>query len=402
MNSKQPDSTPRYFGLKRTELLLIIGLGVLACSVIAVAVVFASRVAPMVSEAVASAIPPTREATRVLTRTPVPTATRVPTATSTPTPLPTATPEPGLSVSRPLSPSSVFVSAGWDVRVLEVKRGDAAAQAIKAANQFNKPAPAGYEYALVRVRVKSVHTDQASHEIRAGDFRLVGARRTEYLAGGVVVPEPRLGAEVFAGGEVEGWVVFTIVKDEDQLILIWDPLSDTRTKRIYLSLTEGAALLPDPDLAHVQPVDYGLTREQPAPLENGVVTEKWVITALEMVRGEAAWSMIQAVNQFNDPPAAGMEYVAVRVRARYLAAEPDTTARISSTDFKTLGSTSVLHDAPSVVEPEPALDVTLFPGGVAEGWIVVQAQVGESNLLLVFDPLFDYDHQNRRFLELTR
>jgi hypothetical protein len=119
-----------------------------------------------------------------------------------------------------------------------------------------------------------------------------------------------------------------------------------------------------------------------------------------MVRGEAAWSMVQAVNQFNDPPEAGMEYVAVRVRARYIKPE-DATGRIYSGDFKTLGSTSVLHDSPSVVDPEPALDATLYPGGEAEGWIIVQAKVDESDLLLVFDPLFDYDDQNRRFLSLT-
>ncbi len=405
MNSQQPDSTPRYFGLKRTELLLILGLGVVVCSVIAIVTVFASRVAPTITQAIASAVPPTREATREATRvptqTPVPTATPIPTSTSTPTPAPTATPQPGVSISRPLPPSSVFVSAGWEVRVLEVVRGDAAAQALRDANRFNDEAAPGTEYVLVRVRVKSAHTDQASHQIDAGDFRLVGLRRTEYASPGQVAPEPRLDAEVFAGAEVDGWLVFRVAKDEAQLILIWDPLLDSETKRIYVALTEGAALPIDPELVRVQPVSYGLTREQPAPLEQGVVTTDWLITALEMVRGEAAWSMAHAVNQFNDPPPAGMEYVAVRVRARYIKPE-DGTGRIDSNSFKILGSSNVLHDAPSVVDPEPALDVTLYPGGEAEGWIIVQAKVDESDLLLVFDPLFDYGGQNRRFLALTR
>ncbi|MBP7688360.1 MAG: hypothetical protein KA765_10645, partial [Thermoflexales bacterium] len=144
-----------------------------------------------------------------------------------------------------------------------------------------------------------------------------------------------------------------------------------------------------------------LTREQPAPLENGVVTTEWVITVLEAVRGEAAWAMVQAVNRYNEPPAAGMEYVAVRVRARYIKPE-DSTGRINSGYFKTLGSTNVMHDSPSVVDPEPALDATLYPGGIIEGWVVVQAKVAESDLLLVFDPWFDTSEQNRRFLALTR
>ncbi|MBI5565727.1 MAG: hypothetical protein HY870_12605, partial [Chloroflexi bacterium] len=256
------------------------------------------------TQAIASAVPPTREATREATR--VPTATPVPTSTSTPMPAPTPTPEPGLSVSRPLPPSSVFVSAGWEVRVLDVLRSEAAAQAIHAANQFNKAAPVGREYLLVRLRAKSVHTDQTSHEIRAGDFRLVGSMRTEYSAGGVVAPEPRLAAEVFAGGEVEGWIVFPVAKDEAQLILIWDPLSDTTTKRVYVALSEGAALPIDAAFDRVLPTELGRTREQPAPLGESVVTTAWIITVLEMVRGEAAWSMTLAANQFNDPPKAGM------------------------------------------------------------------------------------------------
>lgn len=405
MNPQQPDPSPRYFGLKRTELLIVLGLGVVVCSVIAIVAVFAARVAPTITQVVASAVPPadapTREATRVPTQTPIPTATPIPTSTSTPTPAPTHTPQPGLSISRPLPPSSVFVSAGWEVRVLEVVRGEAAAQAVKTANQFNDPVPPGREYLLVRVRVKSAHTDRASHDIRAGDFRLAGSARTEYSAPGLVAPEPRLGAEVFAGGEVEGWLVFSIVNDEDQLILIWDPLLDSETKRIYVALTEGAALSIDPQLDRVPPSDLGRTREQPAPLGQAVVTTEWIIAALEAVRGEAAWSMAQAANQFNEPPEAGLEYVAVRVRAQYIKAE-DNTGRLNSSFFKTLGSTHVVHDAPSVVDPKPALDVTLYPGGVAEGWIIVQAKIDESDLLLVFDPLFDYGGQNRRFLALTR
>lgn len=401
MNPQQPDPSPRYFGLKRTELLLILGLSVAVCSVIGIVVVFAAGVAPTITQAIASAVPPTREATRIPAPSPIPTATPVPTSTATSTPAPTPTPEPGLSVSRPLPPASVFVSAGWEMRVLEVVRGEVAAQALRDANRFNDEAAPGAEYVLVRLRVKSAHTDQASHQIRAGDFRLVGSQRTEYASPGQVAPEPRLDAEVFAGAELEGWIVFQVAKDEAQLILIWDPLSDTDTKRIYVALAEGAALPIDPGLDRVQPVPYGLTREQPAPLEQGVVTTDWVITAFEMVRGPAAWSLVQAANQFNEPPAAGMEYVVVRVRAQYIKPE-DGTGRINSGYFKISGSANVLHDSPSVVEPDPALDVTLYPGGAAEGWIVMQAKADESDLLLVFDPLFDTAHQNRRFLALTR
>ena len=399
------NSSPRRFlGLTARELTIVIGIGVIGCVLLGVIAFFISRAGSAIGTVINDAAIATREATRI-PRTTAPTATLSPTATpvpsSTPTPLPTATPtpQPGLSVSVPLPPSSVFNSAGWEVRVLEVQRGDAAAQAIKAANQFNAPAPEGREYVLVRVRVKSVHTDQASHEIRAGDFRLVGGQRVEYFSASVVVPEPRLNVQIFAGGEVEGWLVFETVKAEDRLILIWDPLSDTDTQRVYVALTEGAALPIDPQLDQITPTDRGRTREQPVSVGEAATTDDWIVSVLDSVRGDAAWSMVKSVNQFNDLPEAGMEYVAIRVRVRYIKSE-DETSRIDSGWFKLIGDSNVMHASPSVVDPEPALDATLFPGGEIEGWIVMQAKVDESDLLLVFDPLFDTDHNNRRFLTL--
>ena len=54
-----------------------------------------------------------------------------------------------------------------EIRRLAVERLSllAAADAVRTANQFNPPVPAGREYVLVRVGAKSAHTDQASHRI---------------------------------------------------------------------------------------------------------------------------------------------------------------------------------------------------------------------------------------------
>lgn len=78
----------------------------------------------------------------------------------------------------------------------------------------------------------------------------------------------------------------------------------------------------------------------------------------------------------------------------------DAAESIDGYSFKTTGSANVLHDVPSVVDPEPALDARLFPGGEAEGWIVVQAAVGETGVSLVVEPLFDFSGQGRRFIRL--
>lgn len=399
-------SPRRYLGLTARELIIVLGGFVLMCTAAGAALWLISRAAPLVSNAVASAIPsgdasadvPTREATRLPpTPSPIPTATFVP--TSTPFPTATPTPSPGLSIRRPLPPDSLFGLSGWEARVLEVMRGEAAAQAIRDANQFNAEAAPGREYLLVRLNVKSAHPDRESHRIRGGDFRLVGARRMEYLSGGVVVPDPKLDAELFAGGEVEGWVVFEIDRGEDQLILIWDLLDDTRSDRVYVALTDGAALPIDPQLDQIVPTDLGRTRDEPAPVGAAAITEDWIITVLDAVRGDEAWRQILAANRYNDSPAPGMDYVLVRVRARYIRSD-ETLTRIDSSWFKIIGAANVLHDAPAIVEPTPALEARLFPGGEAEGWIVMQARRDEADLLLVFDPLFDHDRLNRRYLSL--
>lgn len=401
-------SPRRYLGLTARELIIVLGGIVLVCTAAGAALWLISRAAPLVTSAVASAVPlvsaptgaPTGEATSAPSKVPsTPTATSAPTRTPTPRPTATSTPVPGLSVARPLPPDSVFGLAGWEARVLEVMRGEAAAQAIRDANQFNAEAAPGREYLLVRLNVKSVHPDRESHRIRGGDFRLVGARRMEYLSGGVVVPDPKLDAELFAGGAVEGWVVFEIDRGEDQLILIWDLLDDTRSDRIYVALTDGAALPIDPQLDQIVPTDLGRTRDEPAPVGAAAITEDWIITVLDAVRGDEAWKQILAANRYNDLPAPGMEYVLVRVRARYIRSD-ETLARIDSSWFKIIGAANVLHDAPAIVEPTPALEARLFSGGEAEGWIVMQARRDEADLLLVFDPPFDHDGLNRRYLLL--
>ena len=67
-----------------------------------------------------------------------------------------------------------------------------------------------------------------------------------------------------------------------------------------------------------------------------------------------------------------MEYVAVRILVRNISTTDESTM-IGGSYCKTTGSASVLYDLPSVVEPDPALDATLFPGGEDEGWVVLQA-----------------------------
>lgn len=109
--------------------------------------------------------------------------------------------------------------------------------------------------------------------------------------------------------------------------------------------------------------------------------------------------MVLAANQFNDPPADGFEYVAIKVYVHNIGTKDEATD-INKYSFNTTGSAGILHDVPSVVEPEPALSVSLYPGGEFEGWIIMLAAVNETDLILIFEPWLDFGGNNNRYLSL--
>jgi hypothetical protein len=109
--------------------------------------------------------------------------------------------------------------------------------------------------------------------------------------------------------------------------------------------------------------------------------------------------MAQAANQFNEPPTDGMEYIAFRVHAKYIGTV-DKTEQIDGSYFKTTGSANVVYDDPSVVNPEPAFDATLYPGGEDEGWVILQVAQGETSVIAIFEPLFSFSSADKRFMSL--
>ena len=109
--------------------------------------------------------------------------------------------------------------------------------------------------------------------------------------------------------------------------------------------------------------------------------------------------MVQETNQYNDPPEEGMEYVIIKARVRYIGTE-DETMNMNAFDFQTTGSEGVLYGVPAVVDPRPVLDVSLYPGGEYEGWMVMQVGEDEGNIVLIFDAMYDFFEENKRFLSL--
>ena len=142
-----------------------------------------------------------------------------------------------------------------------------------------------------------------------------------------------------------------------------------------------------------------MSRQNPSPAGSVVAATNWEVQVLEAKRGDEAWQMIQAANQFNEPAPEGMEYLLARIKAKNISTQTDEL-NISRSDFELTGSSHIEYSAPSIVAPEPVLDAKLFQNGEAEGWVPLIAAKGETNLILIFDEVFSFEEGGLRFVAL--
>jgi serine/threonine protein kinase len=302
----------------------------------------------------------------------------------------------GQSRSDPVPYKEVMALPGWEVQVLETVRGDAAWTRLYDANAFNDPAPEGMEYLLVKVRARATF---AGNDARQLYFVVTGDGLREYTRSGVP-PEPGLETELVSGSASEGWIAFPIGKHEGSLLLKMKELqgSGDDTTR-FLALEKGAALSISPDLEQIRAEPLGQTREAPAPYGEQVTTEDWQLTIRDVIWGDAAWELVEATNQFSDPPAAGMQYVAVQMHIRSISTQ-DKARQIYSYGFALLDNDGIIYTAPSVVDPHPAIDLNLYPGGEHTGWFVLQAPRQIQAATLRYEPTFGNRELNTRYLAL--
>jgi hypothetical protein len=306
----------------------------------------------------------------------------------------------GMSRIKPMARGALIQAPNWDVQVLDYVRGKKAEEQI-VANPLNEPPPPGQEYILVKLRARCTYADEEKHWITAYDFKVTGDRLREYEA--ILVnapPNPELYGELAAGEQTEGWAVFLVPDKEKNLILVLDEMANLDDGRWrYVGLDDNAAVGIPAGLDTIQTTDTGSDATQPAGFEDRLVSGNWEVSLLEMRRGAAAWDLISHATADNPAPEDGMEYIILRVKASFLGQE-DRSERIDNFYFYIQTADGDLMDFPQVIPPEPALDVSLYPGGEAEGWIALQAPTAAINLLLVFEPRLDPDGQNRRYVVL--
>ncbi len=309
---------------------------------------------------------------------------------------------PGFSRSNPLPGHIPHTFANWEVEILDSVRGAKAAHAVLAANSFNNEPPDGWEYLLVRYRVRSLHNGKDEESIGlhiSGDANVL---HYSYDSN-AVSPDPILDTYLPGGAESEGWEVYLIQKDENNLIVMVDDLSDYEQPDQFIALAEGNRVLVNEDLLNsMTPTTIGSDPREPALVGQVVTTENWQFSILEVYFGDEAWERVLEANQFNDPPENGMVYVLIKLRLRYIGVEEAGELVGSYSNLFTLiDDNNKQYDMPSVVKPEPELNGRLFPGGTLEGWMVLQAPesiIPESRL--IFQPRTN-PVDNLRYLSLV-
>lgn len=113
------------------------------------------------------------------------------------------------------------------------------------------------------------------------------------------------------------------------------------------------------------------------------------ITINSIQRGQEVWEYVQGINQFNEEPAEGHEYLMADVTAELVEAETEDYAwRLSDMDFSFIGSDGSPYEWTSVVV-DPALGGEIYEGGTVEGKVVNMVKKDDPILLVYEDSNWD-------------
>ena len=298
----------------------------------------------------------------------------------------------------PLPAGSMIEANDFSIEIMEVLRGDDALEGVLAASDFNDPPASGWEYVQIRVQMTYNGTESKA-ETGEWDFRLTGSYAVYRSRAQVFQEEPGLDATLVPGGTAEGWVGFEVPADETDLILVYDPFTWYTDDPVTLvALDLGASVVPDSDL-FPEATDAGLNRSAPAAIGEPVVNDEWEYTVLEVRRGDDLLAELREAFSWIDEPAPGLEYVAVRLRARYLG-RSEKTETINRFDLALTGSENVLYGVPFTPAFAPEFSYDVFPGAEVEGWATYEVRQADTNLMLRVGSAFEQDRDNVRYLAL--
>jgi len=154
----------------------------------------------------------------------------------------------GTTPENPAARTKTVTTASWEFSVVEVHRGAEAEAMLNEASAFNDPHPdPSMEYVIVKIHAKYAGTDAEAHHIDGTFFQSMDSTGVLYdrvKITDVDAPNPSMSSfdDLTAGGEVEGWVVIQVKKDDPGILLVILPRDNglalgPETTR-YISLAE--------------------------------------------------------------------------------------------------------------------------------------------------------------------
>lgn len=136
---------------------------------------------------------------------------------------------------------------------------------------------------------------------------------------------------------------------------------------------------------HVNVVPAG-TVDLAAPVALGAegAAGPWRMTVRDVLTGDAATEVVTAANSLNDGPRDGFTYVGVRLQVTNAGEKP---LAIAGDDFAITGGDGFIRRFVGTLAPDDAIDREVAPGESHEGWVILGAPSGETDLVLIFDSL---------------
>ncbi|CAN5805771.1 hypothetical protein BH23CHL2_BH23CHL2_18930 [soil metagenome] len=142
----------------------------------------------------------------------------------------------GTSRDNPAPLGDHVVDDTWEIWLNEVYRGEEALRRVKEANSFNDDPQVGFEYILINVSMRNVSPDAGSDNVsEISMFGSTGANNVIYDVPSIVDPSPEMRWDVYAGGEVSGWITVQAAQGEPGVVLVFEPEFFGGTTR-YLAL----------------------------------------------------------------------------------------------------------------------------------------------------------------------
>jgi len=111
------------------------------------------------------------------------------------------------------------------ITVLEIVRGEGAADLINKSSESNAPAQNGLEYVLARIRFEFFARGAPGDKtwnLSEKQFHAFSREGTRYGIPSIVLPKPELAGVLRSGNSREGWIVFEVAERDKKPLMIFD------------------------------------------------------------------------------------------------------------------------------------------------------------------------------------